>query len=413
MVCKAQWCCTPIATIDWLVGAVLGPLANLVRNVLPSYAAPWLDITLYYPFATSIVLVITYLIWRRNTVLRDTIQERARLAWSRPHRMASQRHLDEPGLLLRFARWMRLNAGPARLLFTKLVLPGIFLFIIFYSALLIGATSVFTARTATGNICTTPGSEAGTPVLDEPIHARGRFATKEFCWWSGLSVEKGRSYRVWVEIEDPWFDRTILSGTNGFKTYFTAHYLALPTLRQFGAAWFQPVVRVGTKGMSDVPLKAVYVMPADELPRRMNPTIPVEDDADQTKGRYPTQLDKTKGFAALPDDDPFKLSVRKLGPFEPVPNDPTARAIWDEQKLSGRLVAEFVAPDAGDLFFYVNDAVQIYPTLLPAALRPAKLDVVLGPYEQFYKNNAGTARIVVQRLPSPPMPQDKPAATKP
>ncbi|MGY3653085.1 hypothetical protein ACVWW2_008376 [Bradyrhizobium sp. LM4.3] len=105
--------------------------------------------------------------------------------------------------------------------------------------------------------------------------------------------------------------------------------------------------------------------------------------------------------------------MRKLGPFEPVPNDPTARAIWDEQKLSGRLVAEFVAPDAGDLFFYVNDAVQIYPTLLPAALRPAKLDVVLGPYEQFYKNNAGTARIVVQRLPSPPMPQDKPAATKP
>jgi uncharacterized protein (DUF2235 family) len=401
-----------IATIDWLVGAVLGPLANLVRNVLPSYAAPWLDITLYYPFATSIVLAVTYLIWRRNTVLRDTIQERARLAWSRPHRMASQQHLDEPGVLLRFARWMRLNAGPARLLFTKLVLPGIFLFIIFYSALLVGATSVFTARTATGNICTTPGQEAGTPVLDEPIDARGRFATKEFCWWSGLAVEKGRSYRVWVEIEDPWFDRTILSGTNGFKTYFTHHYLALPTLRQFGAAWFQPVVRVGAKGMSDIPLKAVNVMPADELPRRMNPTIPAEDDADKSKGRYPTRLDKTKEFAALPNDNPFKLAVSKLGPFEPVPKDPTARAIWESQKLSGRLVAEFVAPEAGDLFFYVNDAVQIYPTLLPAALRPAKLDVVQGLYQQFYNNNAGTARIVVQRLPSPPMPQDKPAATK-
>jgi hypothetical protein len=401
-----------IATIDWLVGAVLGPLANLVRNVLPSYAAPWLDITLYYPFATSIVLAVTYLIWRRNTVLRDTIQERARLAWSRPHRMASQQHLDEPGALLRFARWMRLNAGPARLLFTKLVLPGIFLFIIFYSALLVGATSVFTARTATGNICTTPGQEAGTPVLDEPIDARGRFATKEFCWWSGLAVEKGRSYRVWVEIEDPWFDRTILTGTNGFKTYFTHHYLALPTLRQFGAAWFQPVVRVGAKGTSDIPLKAVNVMPADELPRRMSPTIPAEDDADKNKGRYPTRLDKTKEFAALPNDNPFKLAVSKLGPFEPVPNDPTARAIWEGQKLSGRLVAEFVAPEAGDLFFYVNDAVQIYPTLLPAALRPAKLDVVQGPYQQFYNNNAGTARIVVQRLPSPPMPQDKPAATK-
>lgn len=401
-----------IATIDWLVGGVLGPLANLVRNVLPSYAAPWLDITLYYPFATSILLAITYLIWRRNSVLRDAIQERARLAWSRPHRMASRRHVDEPGMLLRLARWMRLNAGPARLLFARYVLPGIFLLIIFYSALLIGATSVFTARTATGNICTLPGPEPGTPVLDEPIDARGRFATKEFCWWSGLAVEKGRKYRVWVEIEDPWFDRTILSGTNGFKTYFVRHYLALPTLRQFGAAWFQPVVRVGTKGMNDIPLAAGNVMPADELPRRMNPTIPAEDDADKRKGRYPTRLDKTKEFEALPDDNSLKLAVGKLGPFDPVPKDPTARAIWESQKLSGRLVAEFVAPDAGDLFFYVNDAVQIYPTLLPTPLRPAMLDVVQGPYEQFYKNNAGTARIVVQRLPSPLMPSDKPTATK-
>ena len=401
-----------IATIDWLVGGVLGPLANLVRNVLPSYAAPWLDITLYYPFVTSIVLAITYLIWRRNSVLRDTIQERARLAWSRPRRMASRQNVDEPGKLLRFARWMRLNAGPARWIFARFVLPGAFLFIIFYSALLIGATSVFTARVATGNICTTPGPEAGTPVPDEPVDARGRFATEEFCWWSGLAVEKGRKYRVWVEIEDPWFDRTIMSGTNGFTTYFTPHYLALPTLRQFGAAWFQPVVRVGTKGMSDIPLQAVNVMPADELPRRMNPTIPFEDDADKRKGRYPTQLDKTKEFEALPDNNPLKLAVGKLGPFEPVPKDATARTIWENQKLSGRLVAEFVAPDAGDLFFYVNDAVQIYPTLLPAPLRPAKLDAVQGPYEQFYKNNAGTARIIVQRLPSPPMPTDKPAATK-
>ncbi|MBR0902739.1 DUF2235 domain-containing protein [Bradyrhizobium liaoningense] len=393
-----------ITTIDWLVGAVLGPLANLVRNVLPSYAAPWLDITLYYPFLTSLVLLVTYLVWRRNTVLRDAIQERARLAWSRPRRMARQKHAEKPGMLLGFARWMRANGGPARWFFSRLVLPAIFLFAIFYSALLIASTSVFTARTATGNICTTPGPEAGTPVLDEPIDARGRFATREFCWWSGLAVEKGRKYRVWIEIDEPWFDRTIMSGTNGFKTYFAHHYLALPTLRQFGAAWFQPVVRVGTKGMSDIALEAVNVIPAEELPRRMHPTIPPEQDGDKSKGRYPTRLDETKEFEALPSDNPLKLAIGKLGPFQSIPNDPAARAIWDAQKLGGRLVAEFVAPDTGDLFFYVNDAVQIYPTLLPARLRPAELDVVQGPYDQFYGNNAGTARIVVQRLPSPALP---------
>ncbi|WP_249139213.1 DUF2235 domain-containing protein [Bradyrhizobium japonicum] len=401
-----------IATIDWLVGGVLGPLANLIRNVLPSYAAPWLNITLYYPFATSLVLILTYLIWRRNTVLRDTIQERARLAWSEPRRIASRQHVDGPGLLLGFARWMRLNAGPARWLFARLVLPGIFLFIIFYSALLIASTSVFTARTATGNVCATSGQDSGMPVSDEPTDARGRFATKEFCWWSGLAVEKGRKYRVWVQIEEPWFDRTIVSGTNGFKTYFGSHYLALPTLRLFGADWFQPVVRVGTKGMSDIPLEAVNVMPADELPRRMHPTIPAEDDGDKSKGRYPIRLDDTEEYKALPNDNPLKLAVGKLGDFEPVPKDPAARTIWEGQYLSGRLVAEFVAPDAGDLFFYVNDAVQIYPTLLPAWLRPAKLDAIQGPYDQFYKNNAGTARIVVQRLPSPHTPTDKPALAK-
>jgi hypothetical protein len=167
--------------------------------------------------------------------------------------------------------------------------------------------------------------------------------------------------------------------------------------------------------MSDIPLEAVNVIPAEELPRRMHPTIPPEEDTDKTVGvgRYPTRLDETKEFEALPNDNPLKVAMGKLGDFDPVPKDPTARAIWESQNLPGRLVAEFVAPDAGDLFFYVNDAVQMYPTLLPAWLRPAKLDVILGPYEQFYKNNAGTARIVVQRLPSPPMPPEKPAAAKP
>jgi uncharacterized protein (DUF2235 family) len=414
-----------IAAIDWVVGGVLGPLAKLIGNVLPSYAAPWLNITLYYPFLTSLVLIVTYVVWRRNTVLRDAIQERARLAWSRPRRMASQKHVDAPGVLLRFARWMRLNAGPARWLFSRLALPAIFLFIIYYAALLIASTSVFTARIATGNICTAPmvkGSappepEVGTPVLDEPIDARGLFETKAFCWWSGLAVEKGRKYRVWVQIEDPWFDSTIMSGTNGFTTYSLPHYLALPTLRQFGADWFQPVVRIGAKGMSDIPLKAVNVMPAEELPRRLHPTIPPEDDPPTDEAgnsrRYPVRLEETKEFAALPASDPFKIAVNELGHYKPMPKDPTARAIWQSQNLEGRLVAEFVAPDAGDLFFYVNDAVQIYPTLIPSRLRPAWLDPLQGPYEQFYKNNGGTARIIVQRLPGPSMPPEKLAAAKP
>ena len=178
------------------------------------------------------------------------------------------------------------------------------------------------------------------------------------------------------------------------------------------ADWFQPVIRIGAKGMNDIPLKAVNVMPADEQPRRLNPTIPVEDDppkdgADNSR-RYPVRLEQTKEFATLPDDDPFKVEVNKLGHFKPVPKDSAARAIWQSQNLEGRLVAEFVAPDAGDLFFYVNDAVQIFPRLLPESWVPSWLDAIQGPRDLFYRNNSGTAKIKVQRLPAPPMPLDKP-----
>jgi hypothetical protein len=67
------------------------------------------------------------------------------------------------------------------------------------------------------------------------------------------------------------------------------------------------------------------------------------------------------------------------------------------------MVAEFTAPDSGELFFYVNDAVQIVPGFL-RWLAPAKYADYFGPDEQYYKNNSGTARITVQRLPAPPTP---------
>ena len=52
------------------------------------------------------------------------------------------------------------------------------------------------------------------------------------------------------------------------------------------------------------------------------------------------------------------------------------------------MVADFVSPESGELFLYVNDAIQIFP--------------FLGPFERFYNNNSGTAQVQVQRLPLPP-----------
>ncbi|HEV2153262.1 DUF2235 domain-containing protein [Bradyrhizobium sp.] len=413
---RDTWFLKLVTDADWLLGAVVAPLTNILRNLLPSYAAPWLDIATYYPVLASAVLLVTLWVWNKNSALRDNIQERARLAWNTPRRKASRKHIATSSGALSFANWMRHNAGGARNLFARRLMPIGFLFIIFSSALLIASTSTFTGRVALGRVCAPPEikdasgthAERGKPVLDEPLTAGTAFETRDFCWWSGLAVEKGRKYRVWLDIDEPWFDRTIMTGVNGFQTDL-ARYIFLPMRRLYGADWFEPVVRVGSKGMNDIPLTAVNVEPADVLPRRKNPTLPAEDDLDKSsKHRYWVRVEEELG-----DKDPRSAKLEALGDFQPIPTEdlPAAGEVWKGQHLTGHVVAEFVAPDSGELFFYVNDAVQIFPTVLPSGLIPRWLAPFQGRTEKFYDNNSGTARIKVQRLPVPSQPPEKPAQT--
>ncbi|MEK9279416.1 MULTISPECIES: DUF2235 domain-containing protein [unclassified Bradyrhizobium] len=411
-----------ITDIDWGLGAVIGPIANLLKDVLPSYAGPWLNIALYYPFLTSLVVLATWGVWNLNSVLRDGIQERARLAWYRPDRKASLKHLSRVNVLFRFGGFMQRKAWWIRLLFAKIVFPFAFIVAIYSSALMIASNSFFTWRVATGQVCESPETKTerekkaglnvatsiapAKPVSDTALQASELFKVEQFCWASRLAVEKGRKYRIWIDMDEPWFDRTIMTGVNGFQTYEIHHYLALPIRRLFGADWFQPVVRVGEKGLNDQPLQAVNVVSADELPRRMNPTLPAERDMDKSKNRYPVRLEDATGLPDPADTEKLKKlkdEIAKMGTFDALAQDDTARKIWDAQHLTDRVVAEFVAPDSGELFFYVNDAVQIFPGFL-RWLVPAKFAAYFGPDEQYYKNNSGTARITVQRLPPPEQP---------
>lgn len=417
-----------ITDIDWGLGAVIGSIANLLKNVLPSYAGPWLDIALYYPSLTLLVVLFTWGVWHMNSLLRDGIQERARLAWYRPDRKASMKNLSRLNLLFRFGGFMQRNAGWIHFPFAKVVIPIVSIIAIYAFGLLIGSSSFFTWRLATGQVCESPETKAergkrtgakvpaniapAKPVGDDAVQATELFKVDQFCWASRLSVEKGRKYRVWIDMEEPWFDRTIMTGVNGFQTYETHHYFALPLRRLFGADWFQPLVRVGEKGLNDQPLQAVNAMSADELPRRMNPTLPAEKDNDKSKNRYPVHLEDATELSDPADTEKLKKlkdDVAGMSTFDALPKSDTARKVWDAQKLANRMVAEFVAADSGELFFYVNDAVQILPSFLRWVF-PARYADYFGPDEQYYNNNSGTARITVQRMPTPSMPVDQPAS---
>jgi uncharacterized protein (DUF2235 family) len=390
--------------ITWFdngTGPVVKPLADLLANVLPSYAGPWLAIALYYPFLTTVLVIVILIAWNRNAVLRDSIQERARLAWYRPDRKTSRRRVSKSGWLLAIGRWMRLHAWPVRMAFTNVLMPGIFLAAIFGSALLLTSRGYLNWRAGIGDICKSSASTRA--VGDTPVTARDGdlFDVNDFCWASRLAVEKGRKYRVWIQMADPWFDRTIMTGLNGFKTPpDSTHRSAVPILRLYGADWFQPIVRVGARGSNNLPLQAVNGIPADELPRRVNATVPAYED--NTKDKYPIRVEDSMEFDK-PNSE-LKRVWRPFGDFEPIPTEalPAARALWRRQGLSDLLVAEFVAPESGELFFYVNDAVQFLPRVVPLRFAPGWLVPLQGPRVQFYNNNSGTATIRVQRIPAPP-----------
>ncbi|WP_249779520.1 DUF2235 domain-containing protein [Bradyrhizobium sediminis] len=369
-----------IRWLDYCVGAVVGPIADLLLGFLPSYAAPWLKIAVFYPFATMIVVALAVIAWRRNGYLRDRIQERARLAWNRPDRMVADSHTA--GWLLPVGRFMRLHGGPVSFAFTKVALPAIFLTVIFGAALLAAGRSYYNWRAGTGDLCTSAGSV--TAVGDRQVPAQTRFDTRKLCWASGLWVEKGRKYRIWIDAkDDPWFDRTIMSGVNGFRLYDDfAHVAGLLFRRWYTAAWFQPVLRIGAEGDAELPLEQINVMPADDLPRPLNPT----DRLDKKK-KKPVRVDDEELLNA---NSELRSTWSNFGKLEPIPDAalPAARKVWHTQGLADRMVADFVAAESGEVFLYVNDAVLPF----------------LPPFTLFYSNNSGTAAVTLQRMPLPEPP---------
>jgi uncharacterized protein (DUF2235 family) len=366
-----------IRWIDYGLGAVTGPPAHFLQNFLPSYAGPWLKIAVFYPFATTLVVVVIAIAWLMNSFLRDRIQERARLAWDRPHRMVTD--IGKPTSFLWIGRIMRLYAWPLRMAFTNALLPTIFLIAIFGSALLATSRSYFSWRDGTAGFNWLLGPSAfcnstNSPkvVAEQPVAAQTLFETRNPCWSSGLWLEKDRKYRIWIEVKDPWFDRSIMTGVNGFQ--FSSFILYVPFRRWIQAAWFQPVARIGENADGEQPLQDIDGTPPDNLPRPRDLT---DRDKKQTSPIH------------LEDSEP-KRNWLKFGLFEPIPQNDllAAREVWHQQGLSARMVADFTATASGELFLYVNDAIQLLP--------------FGGPFDRYYNNNGGSAEVTVQRIPLPP-----------
>jgi hypothetical protein len=352
----------------------------LLQGLLPSYAEPWFWITLFYPFATLVVIAVVGIAWQMNSFLRDRIQERARLAWNTPRRMVTE--IGDPTPLLRVGRFMRLHAGWVEFLFAKILVPAVFLLIVFGAAFLAVGRSYFGWRDATTELkwkllsppfCT--ATKDGLQIVGElALPAKTPFETKNPCWSSGFWVEKDRKYRISITIKDPWFDRTIMTGVNGFQLSQGWQPVFIPFRRWISEDWFQPIARIGANADAEVPLRSIDGALPDKLPRLRDPTKDILRPTD--KDVYPVRVAES--------DPPT------FGNFEQIPPTelPAVQELWKQQNLASVMVADFTAAASGELFLYVNDAVQFAP--------------FFGPFKLFYQNNSGSAVVTVQRIPLQP-----------
>lgn len=313
---------------------------------LPGVASTWLDSFTSRPdvFVVLAALVVAGL-WVGG-VLERRIRDEMRRVWYGFGRLNPSPHVKltpvtQPGRFNRLIEWLRQR--PVYQSFFRVlthgVLPTVFLLVLGYGAVALLTQAVFAIRSAGGGVCV----ESADTLRDVDGVAMARpFRTNALCASTGLTLEKGATYRLSITIPagDPWTDSGIAAGPNGVRPKDTTYAMTAFVLlrRHLGQPWYKPYARIGTTG-------------SDEYPLDPKPSL-----ADGKSPERPSSRPYTCGGAAKPNAIPNQADIT----FE----------------------SEIVARTSGELFLYVNDALLGFPGLTSF----------------FYCNNEGGASATVERL---------------
>ena len=346
------------------IGANLGDISKRVGGFLPGYASYWTDVAVARPLTTAAVLMIVLTLYQANSTLRDLICDRARLAWFFAGRRAPP-GLKTPGLLMRLARVLRKSAAAGMLhrATTRFVLPGFALIAIFAAGAVALSRATVGYREARGGGDFCKNSEVLQAVSETPRQAATEFSIHLLCWASGFQVQKGRHYLLSIEMTHPFFDRTSATDIAGFRASSLNYLSGLPIRRWWSADWFQPIARIGAGGNVAWPLAAV-------------------------DGAEAVQLGFDPDGNKLPRDE-AEAASSPSGWCERIPegDDPAASKKPGAPHLRKTYVSQFTAPESGELFLYLNDAIAAVP---------------FGPTVTcFYDNNSGSTKVVIESVPAP------------
>jgi uncharacterized protein (DUF2235 family) len=300
--------------------------------------------------------------WARDRWTLPALPE----SWDRPDSWASRMPLapsvsalyrrvsaptepNAPGVLLWVARRFRLSR-PMRALYYALaqfVFPAAVLIGAGFLALMAVNRAAFDVWSTVGQVCKPPSPRTG----------GNTFTIDSVCWASGLTLEAGVHYRIWLEppADHDWFDHTVHTSVEGFRESDSKlRDLFTLTKRSWSRHWFKPIARIGRFGNDE------YVLhPLDPLPQppsrtdgKREPEVPAPES---------TFLPITERDAKAATQERWKGAPPRI------------------------LTAEITPRSSGELFLYVNDSVVGFPGL----------------FDLFYGNNRGEATVTVERITAP------------
>ena len=336
------------------LGANLTDLQATFGGVVPGYAKGWVQAVVDQPLASMVVIGLAVTLYRVNGLLRDRIADAARRAWFIDAGGGATARVPDT-LATRLARRLRgsTRLSAARGVLGRTVAPAAMLAVAIATGLVLLDRAAVSYASGAGAFCP-DGLSADLlrqPRPGQSNRAEG-FTPDQPCWPTGLWLEKGRTYRLWMEATSPLLDGTAVVPLEGYTGGGWFRWASLPFRRWWGAAWMQPVARIGATGTIEWPLVS-------------------------SEGVLPQTLPEA---ARLP-------AGGSGGPCSPAtPEAEVVAAAAHAGAVRQGFATQFVAPATGELFVFSNDALPLPFGALSRC---------------FYRDNAGAATITVELLPTP------------
>lgn len=387
---------------------VVGGFVEAIETAAPSYLQPYLEAFRSHPTVIASLVAFSLFLYWIGSLLQDKIHDNVRRAW-RPDLVGTKQG-SAWNPLYQFARAMRKVNSSAPWL-GRTILKGASgtavaaVALAFVAGVVVLSSRIkFNYELGAGKVCAAPDAPtkkdlrwvSAFDATNETNEKNATFRTNEPCWASGLAVEKGAAYRLSIKMEKPWFDQLIMTDVGGFEsnTFFRKIFLT-PLLRWPSAGWFQPIARIDDGGDVEWPLTAID----------QSSSLPAQG---VRCSRLPIPYDETPEFCDPQQTSKEECLSRKkalsdqIGWYGPLPKTEygNAELAWRYSKgkwksRAGKdsdcespyprdtFVSDFVARKSGELFIFVNDA----------------LPFLWQDYNAFYKNNLGSAKVTLQRVP--------------